>query len=58
VYGHFAELDEVSMVGGFLVAIYSISSKIKALLHRIITALIGFNYWVTDGTLKSVVFLL
>jgi len=46
------------MVGGFLVAIFSIISKIKALLHRIITALIGFNYWVTEGALESAMVLL
>jgi len=45
------------MAWGFLVAII-IMNKFKALLHRIITALIGFNYWVTDGTLESAVVLL
>jgi hypothetical protein len=46
------------MVGGFLVAINSIISKIKALLHRIITALIGFNYWLTEGAVESAFVLL
>lgn len=45
------------MIGGFLVAI-SIGSKFKAMPHRIITALIGFNYWITAGALKSDVVLL